>query len=90
MGVFNMAQTVEECSKLRNEVLAQVELNSDLQVIKNFNNEHQVKAYEFYTKKEIKKLGIEKIAKTLTKIATVISAVSGAIAIIIEALLPII
>lgn len=71
----------------------------ELEYVKAFNNEHQARAYESYNeriareleikkKSEEKKLLIEKLAKTLTKITTIISSIAGAIAVVLESLIP--
>lgn len=81
-------------------VIEQTNTIIEIEYIVKFTNEFQALGYEHYKKaqtkslevekrSEEKKLLIEKTAKTLTKIATIISTIAGAIATVIEVLIPI-
>ena len=85
--VIKMAQTVENCSKIRMELTSLIISNNDLQVIKTFNNEFQVQAYMALLKEQNKKYMIERTSKVILKLGGLISAVSGAIAVLLEVLL---
>lgn len=82
-----MAQTIEGCESFRKNIVEMIEVNNDLTVIKSFINQFQVDGYSAYKVSENaklkianQKLMIEKGWKSLTKIATIISTIAGAVA----------
>ncbi len=67
--------------------MAQIKMNTDLQVISTFNNSSQVEAYKSYKVHQTKQLAITNFAKTILKVATLISAISGAVVGVIQVFL---
>lgn len=85
-----MAQTTNNCEVLRNEINDSIEsmkkefvskaTSQDLEYIKTFDNEFQVKGYAQLCRKE----WIIYIMKNVSKLVAVISTIAGAITAIIE------
>ncbi len=81
-----MAVTIEDCNKVREDIKKEIEAvaklitdSSEYEVIKGFDNPHQVNAYKIKKKQET----YSGLFKLILKIASEISVITGAISVLL-------